>query len=158
VLGHLTQEQVRSTELWFFPPPGVSPEATRIRDAALQVAGEATRDESLVRFRGALVLDDDWLLEQPVGTRGSPSILEVRQVRGIPSAFLPRAGGHLTLQVDVTRLLRGADFSLLASNPVAADGVLELVQARASRDQVMTNLYQGLRDASGTYAVRWVDP
>ncbi len=157
-LGTSTEEDVRTADVWFYPAPGVSPDATAIDTVALAVAGEATRDGSLVPFRGALVLDADWLAEQPAGTRGSPSIAEIRQVRGIEAAFTPRDGGHLELRVDITRLFRGADFSRLADNPVDADGVPLLVQERSGRDQVMTNLYQGLREANGTYALRWVDP
>jgi hypothetical protein len=158
VLGTLTEEEVRTAEVWFYPAPGTSPDATQIDTAALVVAGEATRDGEVVPFRGSLVLDDDWLSEQPAGARGSQSILEIRQVRGVAASFVPREGGRLELRVDITRLFRGADFSRLGDSPIGADGVRELVQVRSGRDQVMTNLYQGLREANGTYAVSWIDP
>ena len=155
VPGTLTEEEVRTADVWFYPAPGVSPEATRIDTVALEVSGEASRDGQTLRFHGALVLDDDWLSAQPAGTRGSPSMAEIRRVRGIAAPFLPEPGGRLALRFDVQRLFRGADFSGLDDNPVDEDGVRELVQERAGRDQVMNNLYQGLREANGTYAVSW---
>jgi hypothetical protein len=158
VLGTLTEEEVRTAEVWFYPAAGTSPNATQIDTVALDVAGEASRDGEVVPFRGTLVLDGDWVSDQPVGARGRQSILEIRQVRGVAAAFVPREGGRLELQVDISRLFRGADFSRLGANPVGADGVRQLVQARSGRDQVMTNLYQGLRETNGTYLVRWIDP
>jgi hypothetical protein len=158
VQGTLTEEEVRTVEVWFYPAPGVSPDTTQIDTVALSVAGEAARAGLLVAFRGVLVLDETWLADQPTGTRGSQSIAEIRQVRGIETSFLPHEGGHLELRFDITRLFRGADFSRLADSPTGPDGRVELVQARSGRDQVMTNLYQGLREANGTYAVQWIDP
>ncbi len=158
VLGTLTEEEVRTAEVWFYPAPGVSPDTTQIDTVALAVAGEAMRDGVLVPFHGALVLDADWLMEQPAGTRGSQSIAEIRRVRGIATSFVPREGGHLELRVDISRLFRGADFSRLDMNPTDASGARELIQARSGRDQVMTNMYQGLRDANGTYTVSWIEP
>ncbi len=96
-----------------------------------------------------------------VGQRGNQSITGIRQVRGVPTSFFPVEGGQLQIQFDVTRLFRGADFSSLKSNPTDADGTKALVQKQTStsnRDQVMTNLYQGLRETGGTYSVRWVAP
>lgn len=157
VQGTLTQEEVRTAEIWFYPAPGISADATQIDTVALSVVGEAARAGEVVPFRGTLVLNDDWLSEQPAGSRGSQSLLEIRQVRGVAASFMPHEGGRLELRVDVTRLFRGADFSRLADNPLDADGVRQLVQVRSGRDQVMTNLYQGLREANGTYAINWLD-
>jgi hypothetical protein len=109
-------------------------------------------------FAGQLVLDDDWASQQAAGTRGSTSLVDIRQVRGIAAGFFPERGGRLELRLDVTRLFRGANFSSLEDNIADASGVRTLVQAPAARDQVMSNLYQGLREVSGTYAVSWVMP
>lgn len=161
VQGSLTQEEVRTAEVWFYPEGGVSPDTTKIDTVALDVAGEATRDGTVVRFRGALTLNDAWQPDVPAGTRGSLSITEIRKVRGIEANFFPSEGGHLEIRVDVTRLFRGADFSNLEQNPSDKDGTKVLVQAKTGKvttDQVMTNLYQGLREANGTYSVRWVGP
>ena len=156
--GMLTAEQVRTAEVWFYPEPGVAPETTNITSAALTLEGQATRAGQTLAFRGVLVLDGDWLGTAPAGSRGNTSITDVRQMRGIDAEFVPREGGHLELRFDITAPLRGADFTALAASPTDADGAKRLVQARAGRDQVMTNLYQGLTAAEGSYAVRWVDP
>jgi hypothetical protein len=161
VFGSLTQEEVRTAEVWFYPEPGVSPDTTKIDTVAFDVAGEATKDGSTVRFRGALVLNDAWQPDAPAGSRSTASITDIRKVRGIQTTFFPTEGGRLELRFDVTHLFRGADFGNLASNPSDKDGTKVLVQAKTGKvttDQVMTNLYQGLRASSGTYAVRWVRP
>ena len=122
------------------------------------MAGEASREGVAYAFAGQLVLDADWIAEQPPGTRGSSSLVDIRQVRGIAAGFFPEEGGHLELRLDITRVLRGANFDSLADNPPDASGVRQLIQAPEARDQVMSNLYQGLREASGTYSVSWVVP
>lgn len=158
--GSVTQEDIRSAEIWFYPRPGVSPETTKIDTVALDVRGTAERDGTTVPFRGSLVLDDTWQPEQAAGTRGTQAITDIRQVRGVPAAFYPVEGGTLDVRIDVTRLFRGADFGNLAANPKDPDGTTRLVQSKTgsvTTDQVMTNLYQGLR-ATGSYTVRWQLP
>lgn len=158
VPGTLAQEDVRTAEVWYYPSPGLSPEASAIDSVALDVAGEASRDGVSYSFEGQLVLNDDWITAGTAGTRGSTSIVDIRQVRGIAAGFFPERGGHLELRLDVTRLFRGANFASLEDNPPDASGVRTLVQAAGERDQVMSNLFQGLREANGTYAVSWVMP
>jgi hypothetical protein len=161
VLGSITQEEVRTAEVWFYPEPGVPADTTRIDTVAFDVAGEATREGTTIRFRGALKLDDAWQPDVPAGSRSAAPITDIRKVRGIQATFFPTEGGHLELRFDVTRLFRGADFSNLASNPSDKDGTKVLVQAKTGKvttDQVMTNLYQGLREATATYSVRWGGP
>lgn len=161
VKGSVTEEQIRTAEVWFFPRPGVEVDRSKIDTVALDVEGEASRDGSSVRFRGKLVLDDTWQPDVTEGARGTSSIAELRKVRGIQAGFFPTEGGRLEVRFDVRRLFRGADFAALSASPVDADGTRRLVQAKTgtvTTDQVMRNLYQGLREASGTYSVRWRDP
>ncbi len=160
VTGSLAQERIRTAEVWFYPKPGVAAETTKIGTPALDVAGSATKGQDTVRFRGALVLDDAWLPEATAGSRGTLSITEIRKVRGIPAAFYPTEGGRLEVRFDVEEPFRGADFSNLENNPTDDDGTKVLVQSKSGNvttDQVMTNLYQGLRSAKGTYSVHWID-
>lgn len=161
VTGSITQEEVRTAEVWFYPEPGVASDTTQIDTVAFDVAGVATKGGDTVRFRGALTLNDAWQPDVPAGSRSTVPITDLRKVRGIPTTFFPNEGGRLELRFDVTRLFRGADFSNLASNPADKDGTKALVQAKTGKvttDQVMTNLYQGLRESTGTYSVRWVGP
>ena len=160
-LGTMTQEPVRTAEVWFFPAPGVPGDTKRIDTVALDVAGTASREGLSVPFRGQLVLNDDWLLDQTQGQRGNLSITGMRQVRGIAAPFFPSEGGRLDIGFDISRLFRGAEFSSIATNPSDDDGTKRLVQkqtSQVSRDQVMTNLYQGLRETNGTYSVHWAAP
>jgi hypothetical protein len=157
--GTIVDEEVRTLDLWFYPPPGVAPETVKIGTVALDVAGEATKGTDDVRFRGSLVFDDAWLPNAQAGQTGVETITSLRQVRGIPADFVPTEGGHLTLRLDVRACFRGADFSNLSANPQDADGTRILVQSKSgttTTDQVMTNLYQGLHASTGTYAAQWV--
>jgi len=159
--GTITQEQVRTAEIWFYPEPGVAADTTKIDTVALDVAGVATRAGDSVRFRGQIVLNDDWIADQTDGQRGNQSITGIRKVRGVPTSFFPTSGGQLELRVDVTRLFRGADFASLEHSPTDKDGTKILVQKQSTtqnRDQVMTNLYQGLHETTGTYSVVWGAP
>lgn len=156
--GTITDDEVRTVDLWFYPRAGVAPETTKIDTVALDVAGEATKGADDVRFRGTLVLDDAWLPAVQPGEPGGQTILTVRQVRGIPADFIPTEGGHLTLRFDVKACFRGADFASLAQNPEDPDGTKILVQSKSGKyltDQVMTNLYEGMRAQNGTYSVTW---
>jgi len=155
--GSITQEEVRTAEVWFLPEPGVAPDAKKLDTVALEVEGKAERDQQTVPFAGRLKLDDSWLGSQMAGSRGNLSVLGIRKTRGIGAAFFPVEGGSLELTFDVKRLFRGADFSGVATS--ARDGAgITVLRGGATGDQVMTNLYQGLHDVSGTYAVRWLDP
>lgn len=161
VPGSMTQEQILSTEIWLWPPPDKAPEAVNIDTPAVEVAGEAVRDSDRVRFRGALVLNEAWTTDAKPGERSAQPVTALRKVRGIPSAFFPTAGGALEIRFDVRPLFRGADFSNLAASPADKDGTKILVQAKTGKyttDQVMRNVFQGLRASTGTYAVRWVLP
>ena len=157
VKGSMTQEEIRTTEIWFYPEPGVSAETNKIKSVALDLAGDASREGEVVKFRGSLLLDDAWLSAN-AGQRGAQSISEIRRIRGIDSKFYPTEGGSLEIRVDLQNALRGADFSTLVNHPSEPDGAKLLVQGKDGKtDPVMTNLYQGLRDSLGTYRVRWND-
>lgn len=157
--GTMTQEEVRTAEVWLYPPPGIAYETVNITDPSLDVAGIATRGSEAVRFRGRLILNDAWTSDAQPGERSAQPVTDLRKVRGIPSTFFPTAGGSLQIRFDVRPLFRGADFSALAANPTDVDGTKVLVQAKTgavTTDQVMRNLFQGLRASTGTYAVRWL--
>ncbi|CAN5199402.1 hypothetical protein BH09MYX1_BH09MYX1_64140 [soil metagenome] len=155
--GTITEEEVRTLDVWFYPAPGIAPETTKIATVALDVVGDAVKGADHVAFRGNLVLDDAWLPNAQPGARGGQTILGVRQVRGIPADFYPTEGGHLTMRFDVRACFRAAEFSNLSGSLSDPDGTKILVQAKSgttTTDQVMTNLYQGVR-ATKTYSVAW---
>lgn len=157
--GTMTGEQVRTTELCFFPPPGTPIDTPSIDQVAVDLAGSAAKDGATVRFRGALIFDDAWRPDPKPGVAGT-SMIDVRTVRGIPASFFPREGGALELRMDVRRLFTGADFSALADSPEDADGTKILVQSKSGKyttDQVMRNVFAGTTQAA-TYAIRWIDP
>jgi hypothetical protein len=158
VRGTVTQEYVQTADVWFYPKPGENPEAEKISTQAVDVAGVAERDNVQVKFRGTLTLDASWLPDAAPGSRDAQTMSSVRKVRGIPGGFYPSEGGTLDIRFDVRALFRGADFSNLATAPTAPDGAKLLVQGKVApktTDQVMTNMYQGLKSSRGTYAVRW---
>lgn len=160
-LGTITQEEVRTAEVWLWPSPSTPPEATKIDTVAVDLAGQAARAADRVRFRGQVILDDAWATDATAGERAATPITSLRQVRGIPLQFFPEEGGRLEIRVDLRPLLRGADFSNLQANPSDEDGTKILVQSKTGKfttDQVMRNVFQGLRASTGTYEVRWVVP
>ncbi len=159
--GAMAQEQVRTAEVWLWPPPGTSPDTIKIDASSVDFAGEATRAEARVRFRGTLILNDAWTSDAKPGERSAQPVASLRKVRGIPATFVPTVGGALEIRFDVRALFRGADFSNLQANPTDTDGTKILVQSKTGRvttDQVMRNVFQGLRASTGTYAVRWTRP
>lgn len=161
VQGTMTQEQIRTAEIWLWPPPGKAPEAVNIDTPSVDVAGVAVRGDSRVPFRGALILNEAWTTDAKPGERSAQPVTSLRKVRGIPTTFFPTEGGALEIRFDVRALFRGADFSNLAASPADEDGTKILVQSKTGKfttDQVMRNVFQGLRASTGTYAVRWVVP
>ncbi len=155
VPGVVTNENVRTVDLWFFPASGQDPETKRV-PAALTVEGVARRDGRSIPFRGALVLDDSWLPDAKVGSREARTLADIRRLRGISASLVPTEGGALEVSLDVRALFRGADFDALEANPIDSDGARRLVQGKATgADQVMTNLFQGLKSSSGVWTVRW---
>jgi hypothetical protein len=161
IQGTITQEQIRTAEIWLWPPPGKAPEAVKIDTPAVDVAGVAVRGDARVPFRGALILNDAWTTDAKPGERSAQPVTELRKVRGVPSSFFPTEGGNLEIRFDVRSLFRGADFANLATSPADKDGTKILVQSKSGKfttDQVMRNIFQGTRASSGTYAVRWAVP
>lgn len=159
VRGTMTQDDVRTADIGLFPEPFTSPDTNQTRVVTADVAGSATRGGLTIRFRGQLVLNDAWLPDLPPGARGSVSIRALRQVRGVPASFFADEGGSLEIRIDARSLFRGADFANLENNPVDADGTKVLVQSKSgktSTDQVMTNIFNGIRSVERTYAVRWI--
>ncbi|MBX3226980.1 MAG: hypothetical protein KIT84_41030 [Labilithrix sp.] len=157
--GTITEEQVRTADIWFWPPPGTAAETTNIDAPSVDLAGEAARGAERVRFRGTLIFDEAWASDAQPGERSALPMTEIRKVRGVPASFFPTEGGALEIRVDVRALFRGADFTSLAASPEDEDGTKILVQSKRGKlttDQVMRNVFQGLRSSSGTYAVRWV--
>jgi len=160
VTGTMTEEQVRTADIWLWPSSEVPPERVDVDEPSLEVEGEATRGAAQVRFRGRLVIDAAWATDAKPGEVSADPITVVRQIRGIPATFFPREGGSLEVRIDVKPLFRGADFGSLSANPIDPDGRVRLVQAKTgsvTTDQVLRNAFQGLRAARGTYAVRWLD-
>lgn len=154
----VTNEPVRTVDIWLYPPPGDDPETKKAR-ASLDVEGTAERGGASLRFRGSLAIDDAFLPDAEPGTRGARTLSEIRRIRGIAASFTPEEGGALEVLFDVREALRGCDFGALDANPKDADGAARLVQSKATgNDQVVTSLFQGLKSATGTWTVRFVSP
>lgn len=154
----VTNEPVRTVDIWLYPPPGNDPETKKVR-AALDVEGTAERGGTSTRFRGSLAIDEAFLPDAEPGTRGARTLSEIRRIRGIAASFTPEEGGALELVFDVREAFRGCDFGALTENPKDSDGAVRLVQGKATgNDQVVTSLFQGLKSATGTWTVRFVSP
>jgi hypothetical protein len=56
----VTEEQVRTAEIWLWPPPGVATRDDRHRCARGGLCREAVRGSERVRFRGTIIIDEAW--------------------------------------------------------------------------------------------------
>ncbi len=97
-----------SGEIWLEPVAG---------DATLTLVGEAETATDTVPFRLDLTYDEDWF---DVVAGEDPLVL--RRIRGLPWDARLRRGGSLTVEVDVSRFLAGADFDTLRET-TPEDGV-----------------------------------
>jgi hypothetical protein len=134
--GTMTEDTVRSAEIWLWPPPGIAPETVSVKNASLEVAGEAIRGGEHVTFHERIVLDEEWATAAKPGEHSATPLSELRKVRGIPTAFVPHRGGHLEIRIDARDLFAGADFN--------------------DEAQVRNTAFAGLR-ATATYEVQWVE-
>jgi hypothetical protein len=160
--GTVTRDEVRTLEVCYYPSVGQAPDVPGNDVAALRVAGRATRGAEAVAFRGQLVLDDSWRPGGEPGSNDYVTLRSVREVRGVPAAFVPTEGGWLELRVNAAALLRSARFESLEKSPLDADGATRLLVqtkgAERATDQVLRSIYNGVRAATGdTYAARWRD-
>jgi|GEM_PF-630529 len=159
--GVVTRDEVRTAEIFFYPPPGLPPETVKMPTAAVELEGTAEQAGESIHFRGRLTLDDTWLPRASPGDRDFTPIQTIREVRGIPSTFTPEEGGRLEIRIDPAALVKSANFSQISANPRAVDdpSVVLLVQdSSKGTDQVMKAIYNSLHASLGTYAVRWVSP
>lgn len=158
-LGDGVEDAVGSADVLFWPPPPYAPEATKVPDPALSVAGVATKDGETVRFRGKLFLDETWLGQTTPGAPGRQTLTELRTISGIVARFRTAEGGALAIDVSPAALFAGADFANLADAPLdPVDPTTRLlVQSTTGTgtDQVMRSLFNNLRASTGTWDVRW---
>lgn len=156
VPGLVTGDPVRTAEIRYWPGPDTSPEAKSSKPA-LRVAGEASKDGETIRFVGAVDLDETWLPNAQPGDRNYLTLIDIREVRGIPTSFTAQSSGTLRVRVDQRRLFASANFAQIRDNePTKADAnVKQLRQSGASGpDAVTRSLYEALRSIR-TYEVVW---
>jgi hypothetical protein len=156
VPGLVTSDAIRTAEIRFWPGAGLSPEA-KAPQPALEVAGEASKNGETIRFSGAINLDETWLPNARPGDRNYLTLIDIREVRGIPTSFTAQTEGTLRVRVDQRRLFASANFAQIRDNePTKADpSVRQLRQTGAlGPDTVTRSLYEALRSIR-TYDVRW---
>jgi hypothetical protein len=161
VIGQITGDAIRTTEIRFWPSAGRDPDGPST-EPVLTVAGQASRDGETIRFEGSLLLDETWLPNAEPGDRSFLSLIDIRQVRGIPTAFTANEGGSLSVGVDVRKLFASANFAAIRENPTSrTDAEVRLLTQSSggtgSTDQVMRSLFDALRSIK-TYDVRWRAP
>jgi hypothetical protein len=156
VPGLVTGDAIRTAEIRFWPGAGLSPEA-KAPKPALEVAGDASKDGETIGFSGSIDLDETWLPNAQPGDRNYLTLIDIREVRGIPASFTARTEGTLRVRIDQRRLFASANFAQIRDNePTKADpSVRQLRQAGAEGpDTVTRSLYEALRSIR-TYDVQW---
>lgn len=159
VTGQITGDAVRTAEIRFWPGSGLPPDA-RATAPTLVVAGAASRGGETIRFEGRLTIDESWLPSAAPGDRDFLTLVDVREVRGIPAGFTAAEGGSLRVRVSPQRLFASSNFAQIRENPLS-DGdaeVRSLVQSSGdtgTTDPVMRSLYEAIRSIH-TYDVRWI--
>jgi hypothetical protein len=116
-----------SGEIWLEPVAG---------DATLTLVGEAETETDTVPFRLDLTFDDAWF-DVPSGE--DPLIL--RRIRGLPWDARLRRGGTLTVEIDASRFLAGADFDVLRETP-PVEGVHPILPGTPIGDLVRQRVRQ----------------
>ena len=137
---------VRSAELWLEPPGDGCPYSTTIA-----LSGTAQRDKTTVPFAAALTFDDDWI---DTSTGDNPERL--RRMRGLLTDLTLADGGSLSVAIDPTIWLDGADFAELLDTEPDDDG-RHWITPDTQPGQV---LYFRLREvgSTGPWAITWSTP
>lgn len=126
-------------------------DATQIAD----VAGEAVRAGVVRRFEATITIGRNRAIPPTDPAKpGANPLCAQRIVTPIPVDVTPKKGGALVLRVDPRRWFANVDFASVET--VSKDS--NLVRIPDDGDtQAGTNLFGGIRAATGVYDFRWLD-
>lgn len=145
-LGDATSDRARTGEVWLTGGDVNDPFDSSV---ILDVAGTVALDGTSMPFDGRLTIGENRLQPTPPAEPGLKPICKERIVAPVPVDVTPVRGEHLTLFVEPAKMFANVDFSELTPD---ADGTLHFDDDPTTATPASTNLYIGLRAASGVYS------
>jgi hypothetical protein len=149
--GTGTADHAVTGEVWL---TGGRIDALEDRTAIASVAGTATRGAESMRFEGTITIGRNRVNQQTDPARpGAKPLCAERIVTPIPIEITPTDGGSLVVRVDPRVWF--ANVELAELEPVSPGSDLRVFPDDSS-NQPATNLYGGLRAATGAYRFEWI--
>jgi hypothetical protein len=149
--GSGTADPAVTGEVWL---TGGRIDALDDRTTIASVAGTATRDGQSMRFEGTITIGKNRLTAQTDPARpGANPLCAERIVTPIPVSITPAQRGALVVRVDPRAWF--ANVELAELEPVSPGSDLHFFRDE-STGQPATNLYRGLRAATGVYRFEWI--
>jgi len=149
--GSGTEDFAVTGEVWL---TGGRVDALEDSTVIASVAGTATRGDESLRFEGTITIGSNRRAERTDPARpGANPLCAERIVTPIPVALTPRNTGALVVRVDPRAWFANVELGEL--EPVSPDSDLRIIPDDSS-NQPATNLYRGLRAASGVYSFEWI--
>lgn len=148
--GSGTADHAVTGEVWL---TGARIDALEDRTIIADVAGSAARGAESMRFEGKITIG-----KNRVGARTDPArpganpLCAERIVTPIPVSITPQNGGTLVVRADPRAWFANVELGEL--EPVSPTSDLHVIPDE-SVGQPATNLYLGLRAASGVYRFEW---
>jgi hypothetical protein len=151
-LGNGTEDHAVTGEVWL---TGGRVDALEDRTVIADVAGTAVRGPEALRFEGTITIGSNRAVRSTDPARpGANPLCAERIVTPIPASITPRESGSLLLRVDPRRWFANVELGEL--EPVSAGSDLRFFADAPNVNQPSTNLYSGLRSASGVYTFEWI--
>lgn len=150
-LGNGTEDRAVTGEVWL---TGQRIDALDDRTTIAEVAGTATRGGATMRFEGTITIGKNRVAASTDPARpGANPLCAERIVTPIPVNITPRGTGSLLVRVDPRGWFANVELGEL--EPVSAESDLRRIPDDDS-NQPASNLYRGLRSASGVYTFEWL--
>lgn len=148
VAGHGTADRAITGEVWL---TGGRIDEQEDRTTIADVAGTASRDGVTMRFEGAITIGRNRLpAESDPARPGANPLCAARIVTPIPTDITPHDGAALVLRVDPRGWFANVELGELP--PVTPGSDLHRFADDSTSDQPSTNLFNGLRAATGVYS------
>lgn len=148
--GSGTADLAVTGEVWL---TGARIDALDDRTIIADVAGSAIRGADSLRFEAKVTIGKNRVAVRTDPARpGASPLCAERIVTPIPVSITPTDGGSLVLRADPRGWFANVELAELA--PISAENDLRVFPDE-TRGQPATNLYLGLRAASGVYRFEW---
>ena len=150
-VGNGTEDRAVTGEVWL---TGQRIDSLDDRTTIADVVGTATRDGVSMRFEATITIGKNRVAASTDPARpGANPLCAERIVTPIPVNVTPRGSGALLVRIDPRGWFANVELGEL--EPVSAESDLRRFPDDNS-NQPASNLYRGLRSASGVYTFEWM--